>query len=74
MTPVPDVDIFRKVMGGLIMRVMTIAQEEGVEPQVICKMLSEQSLMFAADLHEGSDEAFLNLARLALMHTGSIEQ
>ena len=73
MTPMPDVDIFRRVLGGLIMRVLTIAQEEGVDPQVICKMLSEQSLMFAADLHEGSDEAFLNLARLALMQQ-AVEQ
>ena len=73
MTPERDENHFRKQIGGTLMRWIIVAQQAGVSPEAICEILCEQTLQFAADLHTGSDEEFLNMAKLAL-HTGPVEQ
>jgi hypothetical protein len=57
-----------------IVEIKAVVRKKGLSPEEIDHLLSEHALLMAANLHEGSDEAFLNLARLALMRIGAVEQ
>ena len=61
---------------ALIELVVKSAQERGIAREKIYRMLAAESLVMAAELHDGSDASFLNMAKrsLALARTGNIEQ
>lgn len=69
----------RSAFGNLIERLVRIAVEEGLSADDICRRLSADALVLAAEMHVrsgGSDESFIRMARhsLALVRTGAMEQ
>ena len=73
MTPADERDYFERIRGE-ILYVLAVAQQEGIPAQDISESLCAQGLLLAASLHTGSDEDFMQKARLALMRTGPVEQ
>src|SRR5262245_27538501 len=61
---------------ALIESVITVAQEQGVASDELYRLVVAEALVIAAELHDGSDASFLNMAKrsLAVARTGSIEQ
>jgi hypothetical protein len=64
------------ILHALIDVVVKAAEARGLPPQEVMRVISSETLVLAAQLHDGSDASFLQMAKrsLALAQTGNIEQ